>query len=287
MKWLREWKNNIRLIVQVCFAAVTNGYVNGYLQGTIYRGTTKRICVPGLNCYSCPGALGACPIGSLQAVLNSRKYKFSFYIIGFLMAFGAVFGRFICGWLCPFGLAQDLLHKIPFLKKVKQVKYDSLLRRIKYIVLAVFVVILPVAVVDVVGGGDPWFCKWICPSGTLFGGYTLVAANPSLRSAVGYLFAWKSLVLVIIIVLSVKIYRPFCRYLCPLGAIYGWFNPIALYRFQIDEGACTGCKACDRACPMEIKVHKTPNSQECIRCGRCLKACKPGALKSTFSACKK
>lgn len=90
-------KKNTRLAVHICFTALTNGYVNGYLQGTIYRGTGKKFCVPGLNCYSCPGALGACPIGSLQAVLNSPRHHFSLYIIGFLMAVSAFFGRFICG----------------------------------------------------------------------------------------------------------------------------------------------------------------------------------------------
>ena len=64
----RRPKKGIRLWIQIIFAALTNGYVNGFLQSKIYTGPTKAICVPGLNCYSCPGALGACPIGSLQAV---------------------------------------------------------------------------------------------------------------------------------------------------------------------------------------------------------------------------
>ena len=83
MKLLSKVNNNIRLITQVSFTALTNGYVNGFLEGTIYRGESKKLCVPGLNCYSCPGALGACPIGSLQEVLSSREYKFSFYVVGF------------------------------------------------------------------------------------------------------------------------------------------------------------------------------------------------------------
>ena len=60
------------------------------------------------------------PIGSLQAVLGSRDYKFSFYVVGFLLFFGSIFGRFVCGWLCPFGLVQDLLYKIPLFKKRKK-----------------------------------------------------------------------------------------------------------------------------------------------------------------------
>lgn len=276
-------RRNIRLAVQIGFAALTNGYVNGYLQGTIYRGTGKKFCVPGLNCYSCPGALGACPIGSLQAVLNSPKYNFSFYVIGFLMAVGAFFGRFVCGWLCPFGLVQDLLHKIPVFKKIKRMPGERYLRYLKYVILAVFVILLPLTIKNVAGGGTPWFCKLICPSGTLMGGITLTALNPSLRSGLGVLFGWKVFILAAVAVWAVKVYRPFCRYLCPLGAIYSVFNPIALYRFEIDRERCTGCKACRRACPMDLPVDETPNTMECIRCGKCHKACRNHALHSTFS----
>ena len=73
-KRIQENKERVRLWVQIAFAALTNGYLYGFLTGRIYTGPTKAVCVPGLNCYSCPGALGACPIGSLQAVLGSRKF---------------------------------------------------------------------------------------------------------------------------------------------------------------------------------------------------------------------
>lgn len=125
MKILHKIRANIRLCVQIVFAALTNGYLIGFMEGKIYQGPSKKFCVPGLNCYSCPGAVASCPIGSLQAVLGSNNYKFSFYIIGFLMIVGSLFGRFICGWLCPFGLVQDLLYKIPFVKKIKKVPFDK------------------------------------------------------------------------------------------------------------------------------------------------------------------
>lgn len=272
-----------RLTVQVLFTALSNGYVNGYLEGTIFKGASKKLCVPGLNCYSCPGAIGSCPIGSLQAVMGSQKYQFSFYIIGILMAFGAFMGRFVCGWLCPFGLFQDLLHKIPFPYKVRKVPGNRWLSYMKYLILIVFVIILPITVVNVVGMGDPWFCKWICPSGTLLGGIPLVLSNPGLQSAVGFLFSWKMTILVLITVLSIIIYRPFCRYLCPLGAFYGCFNKVSVYRYQVDKEKCIGCKKCQRTCQMDIPVYETPNSPECIRCGQCKKACPTNAIGTTFS----
>ena len=279
---ISSWKRNARTWVQICFTALTNGYAAGYVKGTIYKGPTKAFCVPGLSCYSCPGALGACPIGSFQAVITSRNYKFTFYIVGFLILVGAVFGRFICGWLCPFGLIQDLLHKIPFVKKLKRLPGDRGLKFLKYIILAGFVIILPLVALDIVGQGQPWFCKYICPSGTLFAGLPLVGANPALRFALGWLFTWKAGILAILVLLSILVYRPFCRYLCPLGAIYGLFHPIALYRFQIDESKCTKCGTCQQACKLDIPVYKTPNSAECIRCGACRRACPHNAICTSF-----
>ena len=276
-------KKRLRLIVQVVFTALTNGYAQGFVQGRIFTGPTKAYCVPGLNCYSCPGALGACPIGSLQAVLGSRNYKMAFYVVGFLMVVGAVFGRFVCGWLCPFGLVQDLLYKIPFVKKLRKLPGDRWLKWLKYVLLVGFVIILPLFAVDIIGQGQPWFCEYICPSGTLLAGIPLLAANPALRAAAGWLFAWKLLILVVLVFLSILVYRPFCRYLCPLGAIYGLFNPIAFYRLKVDEHKCTHCGACRRACKLDIPVDKTPNSPECIRCGDCKRACPHGAICSTFS----
>ena len=234
--------------------------------------------MPGLNCYSCPGALGACPIGSLQAVLGDRNFKFSFYVIGFLIFVGALLGRFVCGWLCPFGLIQDLLYKIPFVRKLKKLPGDRWLKFLKYVILVVFVILLPLFAVDIIGQGSPWFCKYICPSGTLTAGIPLVSMNEGLQAAVGWLFTWKVFILVVLVLLSIVVYRPFCHYICPLGAVYGLFNPIAFYRYQVNEDKCTKCGACQKACNLDIKVWEKPNSTECIRCGECLKKCPFGAL---------
>jgi polyferredoxin len=276
--WIKRLKNNIRTVVQVIFAALTNGYAEGFRYGKIYQGNLKTACVPGLNCYSCPGALGSCPIGALQVILASPAYKFSFYVTGLLVAFGAILGRLICGWLCPFGLFQDVLYKVPFAKKIKNLPGHEYLRYLKYIILTVFVILLPMVAVDIIGQGIPWFCKVICPSGTLMGGWTLALLNPGLSEKLGWLFTWKSFLLILIIVLSISSYRPFCKYLCPLGAIYGFFNPVSFYRFEINKNKCINCKACQQACPIEIPVYSKPNSMECIRCGRCKKVCPNQAI---------
>ncbi len=276
-KKISEWP---RHRFQILWAFLTNSYLIGFIQGKIYKGKLKNLCVPGMNCYSCPGALGACPIGSLQAVIGSWNFKFAFYVAGFLVFVGALIGRVVCGWLCPFGLIQDFLHKIPFPKKIKTFRGDKLLRKLKYVILVVFVILLPLFWVDIMGQGAPYFCKLLCPVGTLEGGIPLVLLNKSLRSAIGGLYLWKNVLLAVTIFLSILIYRPFCKYICPLGAIYSLFNPISVFQYRVDENRCIHCGACARNCCMQVNPSKTPNHPECIRCGKCKKICPVDALSS-------
>ena len=271
--------SKLRLFVQALFTALSNGYVKGFAHGKIYQGDLKYICVPGMNCYSCPGALGSCPIGALQSTLNSRSYNISLYVFGLISLFGVIFGRFVCGFLCPFGLIQDLLFKISFVKKVQKLKGEKFLRGIRFLILAVFVIILPMFVIDITGLGKPWFCKYICPVGTLEGGIPLVLMNENLRAAVGFLFKWKVAILVGILLFSIIIYRPFCRYICPLGAIYGVFNKISFVRYSVDDSKCTKCGVCQKNCKLNIKVFENPNSIDCIRCGLCKDGCPAKAIK--------
>ena len=276
-------KSIIRHLVQAAFFALTNGYAMGFIKGKIYTGPTKAICFPGLNCYSCPGALMACPIGSLQSVLNGKGFQLSCYVFGFLMAVGTFCGRFVCGWLCPFGLFQDLLHKIPIFAKKKSLPGHRVLKYLKYVVLGLMVIILPLAIKNSAGMGSPWFCEYICPSGTLLAGLPLVSLNRKLGEAIGVLFCVKLGILLLIVYLSIKYYRPFCKYLCPLGALYGFFNPIAFYRFKLNEGECVKCGSCTSACKMGIDVMQNVKSMECIRCGDCRAACPKGCITTTFT----
>ncbi len=269
-KITNEWK---RHRVQILWALLTNSYLIGFVQGKIYKGKLKNLCVPGLNCYSCPGAAGTCPIGAMQAVIGNWNFKFAFYAAGFLVFVGALMGRFVCGWLCPFGLIQDLLYKIPFPRKLRTFKGDRLLRKLKYVVLLFFVILLPMFLVDVLGQGAPYFCKLICPVGTLEGGIPLVLLNKSMHGALGWLYAWKNVLLLFTVFLSILIYRPFCKYICPLGAVYSVFNPISVFRYRIDREKCVGCGACAKVCKMQVNPAENSNHPECIRCGQCKKAC--------------
>ena len=272
----------IRTGVQLIWTFVSNSYLIGFAKGKIYTGPLKNFCVPGLNCYSCPGARLACPIGALQAVIGSPKYQAALYVSGFIMLLGALMGRFACGWLCPFGLLQDLLHRIPFPRKWKTFRGDRALRWLKYLILVVFVILLPMFAVDLIGQGDPYFCKYICPSGIFLGGLPLVASNPMLRDAVGFLLAWKSVILLAVILISIVIYRPFCKYVCPLGAVYGLCNRVSFLRITVDDSSCVSCGKCARVCQMGVDPLKDPDSPECIRCGKCMDSCPTHAIHYEF-----
>ena len=126
--------------IQAGATLLTNLHLPNFLKGGLYQGAGKTVCVPGLNCYSCPAASGACPIGAFQAVVGSSKFSFSYYITGFLILLGVLLGRFICGFLCPFGWFQELLHKIP--TKKLSTKRLKPLTYLKYAVLLVMVFLL-------------------------------------------------------------------------------------------------------------------------------------------------
>lgn len=269
----------LRLFVQVCAAALSNGYIKGFAKGRIYDGPLKQLCVPGLNCYSCPAALGACPIGALQGALGSHSFRTSLYVIGFLVVFGTLMGRFVCGFLCPFGLVQDLLFKIPAVRKIQRLPGEKGLRWLRFVILGLLVILLPLCIIDFTGLGEAWFCKYICPAGTLEGGIPLVLLDSSIRAAAGFLYRWKLVLLVIILIASAVIYRPFCRYICPLGAIYGVFNKVSFFRLSVDSTKCIRCGACAKACKLHINVFENPNSMDCIRCLECSSSCPQNAIK--------
>jgi len=271
-----------RPFIQALASVITNANIGGFFTGKIWQGDSKIVCVPGLNCYSCPGALGACPIGALQAVLGGNKHNFSFYVVGILILFGVVLGRLICGFLCLFGFIQDLLYKIPTRKFKIPKGIDRPLRWLKYVILLIAVITLPILLTNQFGVASPYFCQWICPAGTLEGGIPLVLKNESLRSMLGFLFNWKMGILIFIVIASIFTYRPFCKYICPLGAIYSLFNRFSFYRMDVDKSKCNGCKVCEKKCKMNVEITKNINSLECIRCGDCKKACKQGAITSKF-----
>ena len=264
-----------RKLMQLYFALLFNINLKGYSTGQIYKGATKNFCVPGINCYSCPGAVGACPLGSLQGAFSSDAKSTLFYVGGILLLYCVMFGRMICGWLCPFGLIQELLYKIK-VPKLKKSPVTRLLSLLKYVILVFFVFIVPVtyAVRDL---PLPAFCKYICPAGTIEGGLLLLINenNSSFLSMLGPLFTWKFVLMISIVVTSLYVFRMFCRFLCPLGALYGIFNKLSVFGIRLEESKCIDCGKCISKCKLDIaKV----GDRECISCGECVPVCPTGAI---------
>lgn len=266
METARRW-------VQTLFFFLSNGYWGFPVSRNIYQGPLKALCSPGLNCYSCPAATTACPIGALQQLLlgirlslDTAQYYLGLSVLGAMGLLGALCGRFVCGWVCPFGLIQELLHRVP------SPKYGvwPALRWLKYVMLIGPVLLLPLLVVNEFGLGYPWFCKFVCPAGTLEAGLPMIFLQPDLRTTIGWLFYNKLVILIAVLGWSVFASRPFCRTLCPLGAFYGLFNRHSLVKMYLDREACNDCGACHHVCPVGLRFNENPESPECIRCLRCM-----------------
>lgn len=264
-----------RRLIQLYSALLFNSYIKGYITGDIFKGVSKNLCTPGLNCYSCPGAVTSCPLGALQNSFSASGKTMPYYMLGILMLYGIMFGRWICGWLCPFGLIQDLLHKIKT-PKLKKNRFTRVLSYFKYVLLVLFVVIIPLIYMT----KDfplPAFCKYICPAGTVGGalGLLISPGSEGIFPMLGPLFTWKFALSVSIIVGAVFIYRIFCRFICPLGAIYGFFNKFAFFGIKLEKDKCVNCGKCISVCKMDI--HHV-GDHECINCGECISCCPTKAI---------
>ncbi|MBQ8087434.1 MAG: redoxin domain-containing protein [Clostridia bacterium] len=264
-----------RRLIQLYAALLYNAHARGWIQGGIYTGGLKQLCVPGFNCYSCPAAIGACPLGALQNALASSSVRAPSFALGILLLMGLTLGRTVCGFLCPAGLIQELLYKVRT-PKVRKSRLTRALSLLKYAVLLVFVVGIPLYYAAQ-RLPLPAFCKYICPIGTLEGAVGLLANpnNAGQFSMLGFIFQWKVGLLILFLAGSVFLFRPFCRFICPLGAIYSLFSRVALLGVEVQPQRCVNCGKCVRCCKMDVcRV----GDRECIQCGECAKHCPTGAI---------
>ena len=132
------------------------------------------------------------------------------------------------------------------------------------------------------GMAVPGFCKYICPAGTLEGAMGLLAnpGNSGMFSMLGIFFTRKFVILLIIALACIFCYRSFCRFLCPLGAIFSLMPVLPFSTIRRDRDACLkGCSLCTRSCPAAIElpdIHSedvTNLSGECFQCGNCVYHC--------------
>lgn len=266
-----------RRFFQLFFLVIQNPFISNFLTGRPYNGATKAFCAPGLHCYSCPSMAFGCPLGTIQHVVRYAR-MIPTLALGTLTAFGTLFGRATCAYFCPFGFFQEILYSISPWKE-REFHLPRQFRALKWFNLIFFVLIIPLF--DLAQG----FCAWICPSGLIMAGIPILSANESLRSSIGVTFYWKLALSTIFIIHFMKEKRAFCRYVCPLGLILGFFNKISLFQISLDKSKCVSCSLCKQSCPMGLDPRFQINSIECIKCGDCVRVCpsKISALEHKFS----
>ncbi len=230
----------------------------------------KWLCNPVLSCHSCALSWFACPIGVF--VHFSGYHIFPFLPLGMVLLVGVFFGKLLCGWACPFGFLQDLLHRIPSAK----ITLPGWTAYIKYFLLIPLVFLIPY----LFGESTMYsFCR-ICPAGTLQASLPAALAKGFSGFQTATLVRW--LVLAAILALAVVSLRSFCKILCPLGALLAPLNYVAHWAIKAPREHCLNCRTCDEACPMDIqpssrisRMVPANRDLECIVCHECQSAC-PG-----------
>jgi len=227
------------------------------------------VCSPVFHCYACPLATFACPIGVIAQF--SALHMFPFIAVGLLMLVGILLGALICGWVCPFGLLQDLAAKIP----TPRFKIPQWMGYFRYVVLFGAVLLIP----WFFGSEHPLFICLICPAGGLEKAVPDMAAAGIAGNPIPWPNAIKLTIIAVFLVAIFFTIRPWCRVLCPLGAIFGFFNRFSAFKMKLDDQACTNCGRCRTICKYSGTPDKDPNSDTCLRCLECTQ-CAPGALQS-------
>lgn len=258
--------NLARRYMQVHAFIASNLYLGFLKTKQVYHGALKSVCVPFLNCQSCPNALFSCPIGILQHFMTIHRIPYT--LLSFLFSIGILIGSMACGWLCPFGLFQEMLYKVKSFK----IKIPKQLSALRYFFLFFLVMLIPFIT------RETWFSK-LCPMGTLQAALPWAVWNPVIPEyqetavapqSIGALFIIKLLILIFFIALFIISKRPFCRVVCPLGAIFGAFNKYSLLKLDVDTKNCAECNDCVEGCPVDLNVSENANDTTCIRCFKCL-----------------
>lgn len=212
-----------------------------------------------------------CPFGGVVSIYKfttvgtfvQKIHESSFVLMIIALILTIAFGPVICGWVCPFGTFQEWLGKLG--RKVFRKRYnyfipsniDKYLRYIRYIVLALVIYVTATSAKLVFQEYDPYFA--------LFNFWS------SEVSIIGLI------ILGVIIVMSLFVERPWCKYACPYGALLGILSSFRIFKIRRNALACISCRACDRACPMNITVStgSEVKDHQCISCLKCTseKAC--------------
>ncbi len=264
-----------RHLVQLAASVLYN--INGIAISSTGKGVNfdiNKACVPGLNCQYCRYSVAGCPLGIAQLAAAGKISNIMATAYGLIILFALLFGRMICGWGCPMGLLQDFLDKVPF-RKIRKNKFTHYLSYLKYVILIVFIIALPAYTGFNKFQGVNTFCAWICPGNFLEAAFFPNLLRMDVDNLIIAMNNTKFYWVMILLVASTFIYRPFCRFICPLGAFYGFFNKFSVFGIHVEESKCIHCNLCIRKCKMDVKK---VGDRECISCGLCLKTCPKKAI---------
>jgi len=228
----------------------------------------KGLCNPVLSCHSCVLAWFACPIGVF--IHFSAYHVFPPLAVGMVLLIGVLIGRLLCGWVCPFGFLQDLLHKIP----TPKFQLPDWTANIKYVLLVLTVFLFPWFWGESSKGVFCWYCPASALQVTIPNWFT--AEGVTINLAVGIKLAITATVLVLVVFVE----RGFCKVLCPIGALLAPLNHVSFWIVKIPKSDCLTCGSCDDECPMHIEPQeridaRIPPSRhlDCIVCHQCQPAC--------------
>lgn len=188
-------------------------------------------------------------------------------VLALLLISTVFFGRIFCGYACPVGVMEELLSKINFKSKIKaqkdnkfnikiSSKLTSLIRWIFFGIIIGLSLIWTISVLQII---NPFL------------GFSYIK-NP-IATALFIPF----IMLIVVIIASIFLYRPWCRFLCPFGAIGSLTSRFSTYKYSRTE-ECTECGLCEKICPTQ-EAYKESKKGECYFCGRCVEICPQNAIK--------
>ena len=219
-----------------------------------------------------PSIHALCPYGGLETLYSlvfggtflQKIFSGTMILLGITLVLALIFRRSFCGLICPFGALQEffgIIGKKLFRKRfIMPPTIDKPLRYLKYIVLVVTIYFAWKTAGLWMDPYDPWAAY-----GHIKAGFTSLTTE--------YLIG--TITLVVILLGSMIYDRFFCKYLCPMGAVYGIISKISPSKIVRDKEVCINCNLCSKSCPMNIEVAKIDkvSSSECISCQSCVLAC--------------
>jgi len=247
---------NTRLIVQVFFFA---------LIALIAVNHTLEEAGKAIPVLSSASLHAICPFGGVVSVYQfiaagtyvHKIHSAAFVLMWIVFALTVFLGPVFCGWICPLGSIQEWFGKLGkkiFKRRFNRMipyKVDRILRYLRYVMLGWVLYMTAVTGTLVFSDIDPYFALFnFWRSEVAIGGVIILA---------------------VVLVLSLIVERPFCKYACPYGAVLGVFNLFRIFKIRRRPSTCIDCKACDRSCPMNIPVSTSGavRDHQCISCLKC------------------